>query len=653
MEPRDNVVQLRSQRKLPHPASPVRDDVQSRQRRPLTLGDVAKLSRRTDAEKIDLTAPAAWADLSIPAMLARARLRRSLASARATARITDQIVARARRRDQLSNPFSLPEFPPRARPPVGSQMAMDDTGQWATQSWTSGLAAVSLGTIGAGLAFPGYAVLAELAQRPEYRRFAEVFATEMTRKWISLKSTGDDPKEQRIQELGDYLDNLGVKDVVRRCLELDELFGRSHLYVDTGDTDDRDELRTSIGDGRDETSRTKIQRGKLKALRAVEPVWCYPTQYDSNDPLRGDWYEPTTWFVMGKEVHRTRLLKFVGREVPDLLKPTYSFGGLSMTQMSMPYVDNWIRTRQSVADLIHAFSVFVLKTDLGAALQDGGEELFKRMDLFNILRDNRGLMMISKETEDFANVTAPLGGLEGLQAQTQEHMAAVSAIPTVKLLGVQPTGLNATDEGGIRMFYDWIAASQEKRVRRHLTTVIDLAQLSLWGEVDDEITFGFEPLWSLDEKGQAEVREIDARTSVSYVDAGVLSTTEVREHVASDPDSPYSSIDVEEEPDLRSEEEEGLDPRAGGKIPGLRPPHPQGEGEGGEESEDEELEGSPFEQRVRARSDRHARREGDFYDRANARAERNRSYLDPNYLSRKVAGDEKLEEENSSQEIER
>src|SRR5258708_29156646 len=107
-------------------------------------------------------------------------------------------------------------------------------------------------------------------------------------------------------------------------------------------------------------------------------------------------------------------------------------------------------------------------------------------------------------------------------------MAAVSGIPIVNLLGIQPTGLNASDEGGIRMFYDWILASQERRIRPNLTTIIDLVQISEFGQVDQEITFMFEPLMQLDEKGAAEVREIEARTAVSYVDSGVLDPAEVR-----------------------------------------------------------------------------------------------------------------------------
>ena len=49
-----------------------------------------------------------------------------------------------------------------------------------------------------------------------------------------------------------------------------------------------------------------------------------------------DWYKPSSWFVQGTEVHSTRLMTFIGREVPDLLKPAYSFGGCPCLRWSSP-----------------------------------------------------------------------------------------------------------------------------------------------------------------------------------------------------------------------------------------------------------------------------------------------------------------------------
>jgi hypothetical protein len=378
---------------------------------------------------------------------------------------------------------------------------------------------------------------------------SETIADEMTREWIELKAASDETQLQdSIKQLNDELERLDVRGAFNKVAKLDGFFGRAHLYLDTGDSDAADELKIPIGDGSDVLSQVKVTpQKKLQALRVIEPVWTYPTNYNSNDPLKANWYRPDTWFVMGKQVHRTRLLSFVGREVPDLLKPAYSFGGLSMSQMAKPYVDNWLRTRQSIADLIHSFVVFVLKTNLSTSSQGDGDALFKRIDLFNLLRDNQGAMVVDKESEDFDNVQASLGTLDALQAQSQEHMAAVSRIPLVKLTGISPAGLNASSEGEIRVFYDTIHSYQRQFFLHHLQTVINFVQLSLWGKVDERIAFEFKPLWSLDEKGKAEVRKLQADTAAVYIESGVVGTDEERERLAKDPESDYTGLDLNKE----------------------------------------------------------------------------------------------------------
>jgi phage-related protein (TIGR01555 family) len=285
-------------------------------------------------------------------------------------------------------------------------------------------------------------------------------------------------------------------------------------------------------------------------------VWCYPQRYNTTDPLSADWYRPAAWIVMGKQIHHTRLLTFVGREVPDLLKPAYSFGGLSLTQMAKPYVDNWLRTRQSVSDLLHSFSIMVYKGNITDAIMTSAEgttngsamDIFKRAELFNNMRDNSGLMMIDKETEDFANVAAPISGLSDLQAQSLEQVAAIFGIPLVVYLGLSPAGLNASSEGEIRTFYEWIHAAQENLFRPNLERIIRFVQMLLFGAVDENIGFEFEKLWSLNEQEEAQRRLADAQTDATYVDAGILDKVEVRKRLASDDESPYAGLDPDDVP---------------------------------------------------------------------------------------------------------
>lgn len=459
--------------------------------------------------------------------------------------------ARSLRREKPKSPdvwppFRFPEPPPGVIPGTNEdiKLALDDfnssfssTYDWANNAIRSNYAE--------GLVWLGFAELALLAQRAEYRVLSETIAAEMTREWIEFKSTGDNDKTEKIKELTDACDNYRLKDVITLAIEHDGFFGRGQIYIDTGDTDNRDELKTPIGNGRGLISKQKVQKGKLKAFRNVEPMWVYPTNYNSIDPLSPNWYRPEQWFVMGKEVHRTRLLTLIGRPVPDILKPAYSFAGLSMSQMAKPYVDNWLRTRQSVSDLIHSFSVFVLKTDLQAALMPGSDKFWKRIELFNILRDNSNLFVLNKTSdEDFANVSAPIGGLHELQSQSQEHMCSVGRIPAVKLLNIQPAGFNASSQGELIAFDDWIAGFQERLLRRPATTLIDFVQLSLWGETDPEIMFEFKPLQQVDPAQLVQNNQAKAQTDMQYIEMGAVTAEEVRERLAADEESPYQGLDL-------------------------------------------------------------------------------------------------------------
>ncbi|MCI0151947.1 DUF1073 domain-containing protein [Paraburkholderia sediminicola] len=271
--------------------------------------------------------------------------------------------------------------------------------------------------------------------------------------------------------------------------------------------------------------------------------------YDSTNPLSGDFYRPKSWYVMNREVHASRLLTFVSRPLPDMLKAAYAFGGLSLSQIAKPYVDNRLRTRQSVSDLLHSFSTMVLKTNLAVVLDAGGaEQMLRRAPLFNQTRDNRGVMMVDHDSEDFDNVSAPLGSLDSLQAQSQEHMAAVTGIPLIVLLGITPSGLNATSEGELRTFYGWIEAQQEALFTPLLSRLINVIQLSLFGAIDPDIGFRYVPLWTLDELQLANVRKIEAETDSILIDDGTLYPGESRTRLASEEDGPYASLDLNAPP---------------------------------------------------------------------------------------------------------
>jgi len=428
-----------------------------------------------------------------------------------------------------------PAKPPPGVLPAGTKpMAMDD-------AFPNPFGIAAIANFTENLAWLGYPYLSELAQRPEYRRISETIAREMTRKWIKFQASGNEDKTWKLDAIEAEFKRHQVKDKFRRLAELDGFFGGGHLYIDTGFTENPEELKLPLV-----VHRSKIRIGGLKLLHVVEPVWTYPGMYNAINPLRADFYKPSQWYVMGQTVHTTRLLPFISRPMPDLLKPAYSFRGLSMSQMAKPYVDNWLRTRQSVSDLIHSFSVSGVKTNLMGVLNGGGgEEETTRANMFINMRDNNGVMMLDKETEEWFNVSTPLTTLDHLQAQSQEHMCSVSGIPLVIFTGITPSGLNASSEEEIAVWNTWIEATQEHLFREHLMTLLRIVQLSLFGEIDPEIDFKFAPLAEPTAKEEAEIELAKAQVDAAYINIGVIGPNEARERLAADEDSPYDGLEID------------------------------------------------------------------------------------------------------------
>jgi phage-related protein (TIGR01555 family) len=392
-----------------------------------------------------------------------------------------------------------------------------------------------------GYAFPGFTLLANWSQIPEFRRPAEIYAREMTRKWLKITAQGEDDKSEKVKQIEDEFKRLNVQKVLHDAILHDGMFGRSQIFFDMGD-DDQAELKTPLTE-----TPEKISIGSLKRLCTVEAIWSYPNIYNANDPLHPDFYRPSTWYVMGTEVHRSRLVTIVSRPVPDILKPAYSFAGLSLFQMMKPYVENWLRTRQSVSDLIHAFTVWTLSTDMSTITESGGLDMFfNRLEMFNIGRDNHGVNAINKDTEEFSNVSASLGSLDKLQAQAQEQQCAPSGLPLVYLTGIPPAGLNASSQDEIEIFQDTCAANQEI-YSPAVEKILRIVQLSLFGEIDPDIGLEWHQLKVITREQQATIRKTEADTDQLYVDLGVLSPDEVRARIAQEEESLYPGLDLDVE----------------------------------------------------------------------------------------------------------
>lgn len=399
-----------------------------------------------------------------------------------------------------------------------------------------------------GLGFFGYPRLAEMASRPEYRMAAETLSKECVREFIEIKASGDRTKADKVKQLQAEFRRLKVREVIRKHIEKDSYFGMSHIMPTIKGQANLAEPLLLTPQG--------FRKGSLEALQVIEPFFTTPLGYNAITPLQPDFYRPTMWLIQGTQVHPTRLLTGVAREVPDILKPAYNFGGLPLSQVMYPAVNDWLRNRDNAGAWIEQASLVIFKGNLAQAMQGGGiDSLLTRLEAFNLMRNNAGTFAVDKEGEDVQAINRTLAGLTELLTISRENMCMYAGQPRLKMLGLSPTGLSSSGDGEMRVWYDNVLAYQEHFCRPALEAIFMMAQLNIWGAIDPALSFEFVPLWQSSEQENAEIEKIRAETDAQNIQNGAIMSEEARQRIAGDEKSQYHGLDLtkaipEPDPDL-------------------------------------------------------------------------------------------------------
>ncbi len=385
--------------------------------------------------------------------------------------------------------------------------------------------------------FVGYGVLQQLSQDALIRLCVQTRTDEMLRAWIDIKCKDDERKAKLEKAIAD----LRVRDRLSEALTLMGFMGGAYLFIDTGRS--KDHLADPLN--KSEHS-AEINPNTDLHFRVIDPIFTTPTSFNAVDPMAADFYRPPVFTVMFSQVHRSRLIRFVENEVPDLLKPSYNFLGIPQAQLLSDYVTHFRDNREEVNRLLHKFSASFIKGDLKQQLYNGKSlsVLSDRVKLFTKYRDNSGVALLDKDTEDFVQVNTPITGITDILRQSLEFVVSVNQSGVVKTLGYTPNGFSS-GESDVKLQADLIATRQEKILRRPLEEILRLLQLHLFGNVDPDLTFDFNPLDEDDDRSVAEVQKMKADTAAVYLDRGVVSEEEVRDALKVDEASGYESLEGE------------------------------------------------------------------------------------------------------------
>lgn len=294
-----------------------------------------------------------------------------------------------------------------------------------------------------------------------------------------------------------------------------------------------------------------VIKGSYKGISQIDPYWMAPelNQPAAADPSDIDFYEPTYWRIGGLRIHKSHLIIMRGDDVPDILKPTYLYGGISVPQKIYERVYAAERTANEAPQLALTKRTNILKTDVEAALANQAAFENKMME-WAYYRDNYGIKIIGTDDEMDQKDTA-LGDLDVTIMTQFQLVASIANVPATKLMGTSPKGFNASGEYEEANYREELESIQTfdltPLLNRHYDLVLRSYICPKYSIPPFEVETVFNPLDSLTEIEQSDVNLKKAQTDQALQATGAIDGSDIRERLIADPKSGYTGMSNEAE----------------------------------------------------------------------------------------------------------
>ena len=236
-------------------------------------------------------------------------------------------------------------------------------------------------------------------------------------------------------------------------------------------------------------------------------------------------------------LHHSRVLRFIGRELPRTETLRENFWGASEMEHIREELMKRSAVSANIAQLVFQANITTLKmSDFGEMLATGTEEqrgsVEAAMGAENRLRTSFGIQLLSRD-DSLENHPYSFTGLSEIYEQFMMDMAGAAEIPATRLFGRSPQGMNATGESDLRNYYDMIASLQERQLRPALEKLLPVMAVSCWGEAPEDLGFVFEPVMTTSPAERAELVSKLSQDVIQAFRAGLLTREEALEELKS------------------------------------------------------------------------------------------------------------------------
>lgn len=225
-------------------------------------------------------------------------------------------------------------------------------------------------------------------------------------------------------------------------------------------------------------------------------------------------------------VHHSRIIRFVGRELPYYEKMSELYWGASEIESIYKDVVNHDNVTANMAALTFRANIDTMEIEnlpsLFSTTSGAAQKRFwDTMQAQSVLTSNFGLKLVNKG-DKLTNQQYSFAGLPDVYNSMCLNLCGASHYPMTKLFGRSPDGLNATGESDLKNYYDYVDTQRESKLRPVLYKLLPVMLMSACGEIPDGLDIAFPPLWTPTAAETASIAKTKTDAIIAAFQAGLI-----------------------------------------------------------------------------------------------------------------------------------
>lgn len=332
-------------------------------------------------------------------------------------------------------------------------------------------------------------------------RIIDVPAMACTREWRNWQA-----KKRQIDRIEKLERDLGLQGKIRQAKQLGDLLGGAAIYIGTNATDPSKPL--------------KVESETLKYLTVFTKTHLSGGEQDND--IASEYFGQPKFYTLSTadqqniEIHPSRLIRFVGKRIPDANGAVQINNGWgdSVLVSCMAVILRNESTAANAGELVFESKVDVIGVpDLMSQLNDA-EYRSSVLEMISLQVQAKGITktLLMDAAQSYASHNATFAGVPELMREFQQECSGASGIPRSILFGATEGGLNNKGEAESRVWSEQVNTIQSQEFSPAMAKFDELLLFNALGRRPQEVHYIWNNIWKPTKKEEADIGKVVADT---------------------------------------------------------------------------------------------------------------------------------------------